>query len=469
MILMAEEKPGRMSRMIDTRYENLFRALEEQQAYKQRVESYPISLTLDAASVCQLKCPFCIHGMTSPIRPYTALDWDLFKSLIDELGPYLFHVDLDNWGEPFLNKRLLDMIAYLKNQAIRVRLSTNISLSLTEEFLEQFIRCQPDYVIISIDGFSQESYEVYRVQGDFRLAMSNLETLARLRHKLKLEKPRLVWQFLVFSFNEHELPEAARHAQKIGVDFRPSAPYVDLNRHPDWLPSQDRYVREPYKSEKAVRNRQPTQNSMLTQRTDEKNNLARAIEEDSLHGTAVLGDTGREGVSSSGSFMSSSARYPCDWLYLKACINADGSLSSCCGRYPGDPNWGELGQRAFHRLWNNSCLQEARRSLTEVEKEYPAEIICARCPLPEIQQVSSSVILDALLDAPRQYKKQAKARLNRFSRQCRIERQSLRLAGRVMRAIPYSYRNPLKHRLRYGVEQGTLRGAMGAISKLFSG
>ena len=192
-----------MSTNINKRYENLFLALNEQEGYKRRVESYPISLTLDAASICQLKCPFCIHGMASPIRPYSTLDWDLFKSLIDELGPYLFHVDLDNWGEPFLNKRLLDMIAYLKSNAIRVRLSTNISLPLAEEFLEQFVRCQPDYMIISIDGFSQETYEIYRVQGDFRLAMSNLETLARLRHKLKLEKPRLVWQFLVFSFNEH--------------------------------------------------------------------------------------------------------------------------------------------------------------------------------------------------------------------------------------------------------------------------
>jgi len=447
------------------RYENLFRALEEQQAYKQRVESYPISLTLDAASVCQLKCPFCIHGMSAPLRPYTALDWDLFKSLIDELAPYLFHVDLDNWGEPFLNKRLLDMIAYLKSHAISVRMSTNISLPLTEEFLEQFIRCQPDYVIVSIDGFSQETYEIYRVQGDFRLAMSNLETLARLRHKLKLEKPRLVWQFLVFSFNEQELPKAYQHARKIGVDFRPSAPYVDLNKHPDWLPSQDRFVREPYKAARPAQERQPIEYTKLVQLTGGQSNPAAVIDEDSQHGTAVLGDLGDDRVSNAGSHLPSSRRYPCDWLYLKSCINSDGSLSSCCGRYPGDPNWGDLGEGAFHRLWNNSCLQEARRSLTDGDRDYPAEIICARCPLPEIQQVSQSVILDALLDAPSQYKKQAKAELNLFPRGSLLERQALRLAGRMMRAIPYTYRIFLKQQLRHEMEQGVLRRGINAISK----
>ena len=449
---------------IEKRYENLFWVLDEQEAYQQKVESYPISLTLDAASVCQLKCPFCIHGMTSPLQPYTALDWGLFKSLIDELGPYLFHVDLDNWGEPFLNKRLLDMIAYLKSQAIRVRLSTNISLPLAEEFLEQFIRCQPDYVIISIDGFSQETYEIYRVQGDFRLAMSNLETLARLRHKLKLERPRLVWQFLVFSFNEHELPRAAQHAQKIGVDFRPSAPYVDLNRHPDWLPSQDRFVREPYKTAREASKRQLAEPADLVQLSEGRNSPSPVSNADNMNGTAVLGDLDQDRVPGAGQQSLSSRRYPCDWLYLKACINADGSLSSCCGRYPGDPDWGELGQEAFHRLWNSACLQEARKCLTEGEHNRASQIICARCPLPEIQQVSQSIILDALLDAPRQYKQLTTAALNRFPRSCRFERQSLRLAGKIMRSIPYTYRNSLKQRLRRQMEQGVLRRTLNAIS-----
>ena len=190
------------------------------------------------------------------------------------------------------------MIAYLKSHAISVRLSTNISLPLTEEFLEQFIRCQPDYVIISIDGFSQETYETYRVQGDFRLAMSNLETLARLRHRLKLERPRLVWQFLVFSFNEQELPKAAQHAQEIGVDFRPSAPYVDLNRHPDWLPSQDRFVREPYKTARPIQERLPMEYTKLVQLSGKESNQTSVIDEDSQHGTAVLGDLGDDRVRS---------------------------------------------------------------------------------------------------------------------------------------------------------------------------
>ncbi len=100
---------------------------------------------------------------------------------------------------------------------------------------------------------SQEIFETYRVNGDFQLAMSNLEKLARLKHKLKADKPRFEWQYLVFSFNEHELPRAIRHARRIGVDFRPAAPYVALNLHPDWLSTQGRFVREPYKAAMASR------------------------------------------------------------------------------------------------------------------------------------------------------------------------------------------------------------------------
>jgi hypothetical protein len=34
---------------------------------------------------------------------------ELFKKIMDECGPYLWEVDLYNWGEPFLNRKLFDM------------------------------------------------------------------------------------------------------------------------------------------------------------------------------------------------------------------------------------------------------------------------------------------------------------------------------------------------------------------------
>jgi hypothetical protein len=180
----------------------------------------------------------------------------------------------------------------------------------------------------------------------------------------------------------------------------------------------------------------------------------------------ALGDLERDAVPVASE--DAPGKYACDWLYLKACINADGTLSSCCGRYPGDPNWGEVGRGAFHKLWNNAYLQQARRSLTHTADEPEEDIICARCPLPEIQQVGQSLLLDALLSAPKEYRHEAGTVLSRFSRKTLLERKALRLGGRVMAALPYSYRRWAKERLRYQMEGGGLKRMVDRFSRTLS-
>jgi MoaA/NifB/PqqE/SkfB family radical SAM enzyme len=457
-----------MPRGSDEKYENLFLALHEQGASLEKVNSFPISLTLDTASVCQLHCPFCVHAKPSPTSPFSVLGWELFSSVLDELGPYLFHVDLSNWGEPLLNKRLLDMISCLKRHGIKVRLSTNLSLPLNQDFLEAFIRTQPDYVVISIDGMSQKTYETYRVAGDFQLAMSNLERLARLRRQLKAEKPRLVWQYLVFSFNQHELSIALQHAKKIRVEFHPSAPYINLDQHPEWLSSQPRFVREKYHTEEKAHGPGPPSQFEKTGPLMAESNPS----------TVIGIDAPRKAANNEGqaelSFPNHKVRLlqlrhdPCDWLYLKACINADGSLSPCCGLYPGEPDWGQVGQMAFHKLWNSNFLREARATLSGKAPAAPTRLVCASCPVPEIQQDGHDILLDALLDAPPCYRPMAQSALRRFSRQNRLTRQSLRAAGRILSYIPYSYRDLLKQRLRYSIDSDEFRRVLSAISKFVS-
>ncbi len=394
------------------------------------------------------------------------MDLEIFQSIIDELGPYLFQVDLFNWGEPLLNKKLLEMIACLKSYEINVRLSTSLAVTLSDEFLKGLILSGTNYIIISIDGMSPETYEKYRVDGDFHMAMSNMEKLARLKHQLKMDKPRLEWQYLVFSFNEHELPQAIRHARKIGVEFRPAAPYVDLDLHPDWLSSHDRFVREPYKALMKTRKERPVNSDKLVSQP-----IGVAFEIPAVGGgmekpKSAARKRGPDAATSTKSDNLPPRRYQCDWHYLKACINADTTLSPCCGLYPGEPKWGELGKGSFHSLWNDTNLKEARKILAEGCQVDESDIVCARCPLPEIQQDGHSVLLDALLDAPRRYREPARSILKSLPRRDRLERQSLRIAGSIMRCLPYSFRDPLRRKLRQEMQEGMLRRTLENFFKL---
>ena len=228
------------------RYENFLLALKERKAGVERPQSYPIAMVIDPSSACSLRCPMCPVSYTPAIREKSLMNSEVFGRLLEEVGPYLFCIDFFNWGEPLLNKQLPRMLAQAKEYDIQVRLSTSLSVKVEDAVLEALVD-HVDGLIVSIDGASQETYEKYRRNGDFALAFSNLERLARLQRERHARQLTIYWQYLVFSFNEHELETARRMAKQIGVEFSPEAPFVDVDQDPDWLSTIDEYVMDRYK------------------------------------------------------------------------------------------------------------------------------------------------------------------------------------------------------------------------------
>ena len=58
-----------------------------------------------------------------------------FRKAIDELDPYLSEVILFNYGEPFLNPEIYEMIAYARKQDIRT-VSAPMDFRCITTFLE---------------------------------------------------------------------------------------------------------------------------------------------------------------------------------------------------------------------------------------------------------------------------------------------------------------------------------------------
>lgn len=235
----------RRGRFEAQRYANLLLALEEQAAGVEQPRSYPIGLILDPSSACGLRCPLCPVSFDPAVRQKTTMGWDLFEKIVDELGPHLFFVDLFNWGEPLLNKHLPRMLDKLRGYDIEIRISSSLSVAVSDDLLRSLVD-NLARLTASIDGFSQLTYATYRRRGDLDLALANLERIAELK-KLRRSGIVIDWQYLVFSFNEHELDEARRFAERIGVTFRPAAPFIDIDRNPDWVSTIDEYVLDRYR------------------------------------------------------------------------------------------------------------------------------------------------------------------------------------------------------------------------------
>jgi MoaA/NifB/PqqE/SkfB family radical SAM enzyme len=85
---------------------------------------YPTHLHIEPSTLCNLKCAFC-PVTTGMERPTGLMTHDVFKKTIDELADYLFMILLWDWGEPFLNPEVYDMIFYAKQKDIKIISSTN--------------------------------------------------------------------------------------------------------------------------------------------------------------------------------------------------------------------------------------------------------------------------------------------------------------------------------------------------------
>jgi len=172
---------------------------------KQIVWGYPLYLMIEPTNICNLKCPMCPSGNGDMNRALGKLDFDNFKSVMDDVGDYIFQVQLWNQGEPFINKSFLRLVIYAKSKGVMVQTSTNGHFIRTDDEADQLIFSGLDQVIFSMDGTNKESYEKYRVGGDFNLVMETLERIAKAKQRLNSKIPLIELQFIIFKHNQEEI------------------------------------------------------------------------------------------------------------------------------------------------------------------------------------------------------------------------------------------------------------------------
>ncbi len=190
---------------------------------------WPTHVMIEPSSYCNLRCPPCpvTKGLQ---RPKGYMDFHLFKRVIDEIGDYLFFVLLWDWGEPFLNPFIFDMIEYANQKGIKTISCSNGHSFAQEENVDKLIRSGLDTLIIAMDGAHQETYERYRQGGDLSAVLHGIQTIVARKRRTGSKKPFINLRFIVMKHNEHEIPEIKDLAKSLGVDaltFFTLNPYID--------------------------------------------------------------------------------------------------------------------------------------------------------------------------------------------------------------------------------------------------
>lgn len=183
--------------------------------------SRPFHFLVDPSNSCQLHCPGCVHTCNEDWQneadwPNAILDFDQYSKFMKMFGPFLFAGQLFNYGEPFLNRRIHDFVHLAKSYMVFTNLSSNLSLPKIDA--EALVKSGVDYLQVSIDGATQDAYEKFRRGGRLDWVLKNVKEIIDIRAKLSQKKPYIVWVFLTFEHNIHELDAAIKLAQEIGFD-----------------------------------------------------------------------------------------------------------------------------------------------------------------------------------------------------------------------------------------------------------
>tara|TARA_B100001971_G_C18251994_1_gene579009 strand:- start:790 stop:1638 length:849 start_codon:yes stop_codon:yes gene_type:complete len=140
-----------------------------------------------------------------------------FKKIIDEVGPDVLTLRLYHWGEPLVHKDFFKMVRYAKKHNIFTLTSSNLGL-LTPKMADEMIDSHLDYLIISFNAATEETYSEYTGGGDFKKVVGNIKYLMKRKKEMKSKYPFVNLQFIPLRINEHEIDKIKKLAKEIGVD-----------------------------------------------------------------------------------------------------------------------------------------------------------------------------------------------------------------------------------------------------------
>ena len=182
----------------------------------------PTKVRLEACSLCQLNCRDCYMrlynnaGVGAGYLKFT----DFVKFM--KLNPQVKEIELSSSGEIFLNPELESIIKYACENDIRLIASNGVNFNdVSDHMLETLVKYKFHTLVVSIDGWDQESYVQYRRNGNFDKVISNLRKLDTLKKQYSSRWPYLTWKYIIFEHNDNEQGAqiAKNLARELGATF----------------------------------------------------------------------------------------------------------------------------------------------------------------------------------------------------------------------------------------------------------
>ena len=177
----------------------------------------PREIQIEVTGACNLACRMCLVRYRPKLgKREGAMCFHVFKSILDDL-PELEKLTMQGLGEPLLAPDFDEMVEYACERGIRVGFNTNGTF-LTRERAERLVRAGVDWLHVSLDGATKETYEGIRDGSDFDKVRRNIADLVEVRREHGADRPTIQLVFVAMRRNLHELSALVRLAAELGVE-----------------------------------------------------------------------------------------------------------------------------------------------------------------------------------------------------------------------------------------------------------
>jgi len=153
-------------------------------------------INIEVTDICNLDCPGCRR----PRDGYRIMSLPMFQQIIKSLKDITSCRKLFVFwrGEPTLVDELPEMVEYARSQKFWVGTATNCSTENLhdEEYVERLLR-HLNRLVINVDGYNQETIQIYRKNINWETVLKNLEVINRYNSGRKHE-----FHTLMFKWND---------------------------------------------------------------------------------------------------------------------------------------------------------------------------------------------------------------------------------------------------------------------------
>ncbi len=307
---------------------------------KIKKEDFPKNLTIEPTNTCNLNCPLCPTGLNSLNRDNKNMSLKEYKSIIDQAKDKVDNITLYLFGEPFMHKEVLDMARYSSDAGINVSISTNGTLIKGEDHAQQIINSGISLISISLDGVQNNTYNLYRIGGDFEKVLNNIKFLVKARNKSKNKNVRIIVQTVVMKQNEHQRDSLRKTSKDLGVDgFYEKNLIIPAN-----------IETEPDKFKEMADNYLPNDINMRSY--------------DLKDGQYV---------------MAGNIHNNCGFIFNQKMMTicSNGNIIPCCHDNNSDYIMGNVFEETLSQIWNNKKFRKFRKA---IKKDQASIALCRTCP-----------------------------------------------------------------------------------------